>query len=312
MEKRTLGRTGIAIAPLMLGGNVFGWTADEKQSFAVLDAFVDLGGDAIDTADSYSFWVPGHEGGESETVIGKWLKATGKRNRVVIATKVGMLPARPGLKRANIEAAAEDSLRRLQTDCIDLYQSHRDDMETPIEEALAAFDSLIKKGKVRAIGSSNFAAPRLSEALSTSAASGLARYETLQPAYNLMQREIEADLQPLCVDEGVSIISYFALASGFLTGKYRSAADKSKSVRGARMDQYLNDKGTGVLAALDRVSVRQSATPAQVALAWVMAKPAVAAPIASATSVEQLSEIMGALELQLTTEDVAELDRVSA
>jgi aryl-alcohol dehydrogenase-like predicted oxidoreductase len=296
----------------MLGGNVFGWTADEKQSFAVLDAFVDLGGDAIDTADSYSFWVPGHEGGESEIVIGRWLKATGKRNRVVIATKVGMLPARAGLKRANIEAAAEDSLRRLQIDCIDLYQSHRDDMETPIEEALAAFDSMIKKGKVRAIGSSNFAAPRLSEALSTSAASGLARYETLQPAYNLMQREIEADLQPLCVDEGVSIISYFALASGFLPGKYRSAADKSKSVRGARMDQYLNDKGTGVLAALDRVSVRQSATPAQVALAWVMAKPAVAAPIASATSVEQLSEIMGALELQLTTEDVAELDRVSA
>jgi aryl-alcohol dehydrogenase-like predicted oxidoreductase len=296
----------------MLGGNVFGWTADEQTSFAVLDAFVDLGGDAIDTADSYSFWVAGHEGGESETVIGRWFKANGKRNRVVIATKVAMLPARAGLRRANIEAAVEDSLRRLQTDRIDLYQAHRDDFETPIEETLAAFDALINSGKVRAIGCSNYTAPRLADSLNASEANGWTRYATLQPPYNLMQREIEADLVPLCVREDVSIISYFGLASGFLTGKYRSAEDKSKSVRGARMDPYLNEKGFGVLAALDRVSVRRNASPAQAALAWVMAKPAVAAPIASATSVGQLRELMGAMELRLSPEDIAELDHASA
>ncbi|MBL8549769.1 MAG: aldo/keto reductase [Hyphomonadaceae bacterium] len=312
MEKRRLGRSGIEIAPLMLGGNVFGNNVDQAGTNAILDAFVDLGGNAIDTADAYSFWVSGHTGGESETAIGHWIRTSGKRERVIIATKVGMLPSRAGLKRANIEAGVEESLRRLQTDRIDLYQSHRDDTETPQEESLAAFDALVKAGKVRFIGASNFTAERLDEALKTSGAKGLARYETLQPHYNLMHRDLEADLQPLCVRENVSIISYFSLASGFLTGKYRSAADKGKSGRGAGMDRYLNEKGFRVLAALDAVSARRGATQAQVALAWLMAKPAVAAPIASATSVTQLRDIMGALTLKLDAADITELDAASA
>lgn len=307
MQKRSLGASNITIAPLMLGGNVFGWTIDEAASFAVLDAFVDQGGDAIDTADIYSAWVAGNEGGESERIIGKWLKRSGKRDKVVIGTKVGMWPKRLGLKRDNIVAACEDSLRRLGVETIDLYQLHRDDEATAPEEFIGALGELVKTGKVRAVGLSNFNPQRMNLAI----AAGLPRVQTLQPEYNLMNREIETDLMPLCVRETVSLIPYYGLASGFLTGKYRSAADKSKSLRGGRMDKYLNTKGFAVLGALDAVGARHGATSAQVALAWVMAKPAIAAPIASATSVAQLTELMGALQVALTAADVAELDSAS-
>ncbi len=312
MRQRELGRSGIAITPLMLGGNVFGWTADEATSFAILDAFVDEGGNAIDTADVYSAWVPGHQGGESETVIGNWFARSGKQNKVLIATKVGMWPKRIGIRRENIVAACEDSLQRLRTDVIDLYQLHRDDEATPADEFMGALDELVKSGKVRAVGASNFKPGRMSEALGASAAEGLARFETLQPEYNLMSRDIEAELMPLCVRERVSLIPYYGLASGFLTGKYRSATDKGKSVHGGRMDKYLEGKGLGVLAALDAVAGRHGASCAQVALAWIMARPAIAAPIASATSVAQLTELMGALRLELSADDIAELDRASA
>lgn len=308
MQKRSLGASNIAITPLMLGGNVFGWTIDEAVSFAVLDAFIEQGGDAIDTADIYSAWVAGNEGGESERIIGKWLKRSGKRDKVVIGTKVGMWPKRLGLKRDNIIAACEDSLRRLGVGTIDLYQLHRDDEVTPADEFMGALGDLVKGGKVRAVGLSNFKPQRLKEAIGA----GSPRVQTLQPEYNLMSREIEEDLMPLCTRERVSLIPFYGLASGFLTGKYRSAADKSKSQRGGRMDKYLNTKGFAVLGALDAVGARHAATPAQIALAWVMTKPAIAAPIASATSVAQLTELMGALRVALTAEDVAELDRASA
>ncbi len=295
----------------MLGGNVFGWTADEAASFAILDAFVEQGGNAIDTADVYSAWAPGHIGGESETVIGKWLARSGKRDKVVIATKVGVLPPRVGLRRENIIAACEDSLRRLQTEMIDLYQLHRDDEATPADEFMGALDELVKAGKVRAVGVSNFKTARLAEALRASAAHAFARVDTVQPEYNLLSRRMEANLMPLCVREGVSIIPYYGLANGYLTGKYRDAADKAKSVRGGRRDQYMEGKGPAVLAALDAVAARHGAACAQIALAWVMAKPAIAAPIASATSVAQLTELMGALRVSLSAEDVAELDGAS-
>lgn len=311
MQKRQLGKSAISITPLMLGGNVFGWTIDEAASFAVLDAFVALGGNALDTADIYSVWVPGHSGGESETVIGKWLKASGKRDKVTIATKVGGMPTRFGIARENIIAACEDSLRRLQTEIIDLYQLHRDDEETPPEEFMAALDALVKAGKVRAIGVSNFKSARLEAALTASAALGLARVSTVQPEYNLMTRRIEANLMPLCVREGVSIIPYYGLANGYLTGKYRDLSDKAKSVRGERMTKYMEGNGPAALAALDAVAARRGATCAQIALAWVMAKPGIAAPIASATSVAQLTELMGALRVSLSAEDMAELDGVS-
>jgi aryl-alcohol dehydrogenase-like predicted oxidoreductase len=311
MQQRAVGKSGIAITPLMLGGNVFGWTADEARSFAILDAFVEQGGNAIDSADVYSAWVPGHQGGESETVLGKWLARSGKRDKVVIATKVGMWPKRLGIRAENIIAACDDSLRRLQTDVIDLYQLHRDDEATPADEFMGALDALVKTGKVRAVGASNFKAARLSQGLAASAEGGLARFETLQPEYNLMNREIEADLMPLCVREKVSLIPYYGLANGFLTGKYRSAADESKSVRGPRMKKYLEGKGPAVLAAMDVISARTNATLAQIALAWIMTKPAIAAPIASATSVAQLTELMGALRVTLSAADVAALDGVS-
>jgi aryl-alcohol dehydrogenase-like predicted oxidoreductase len=310
-QKRALGGSGLSITPLMLGGNVFGWTADEKTSFAVLDAFTDQGGDAIDTADVYSAWAPGHEGGESERIIGAWLKQSGKRDRVVIGTKVGMWPKQLGIRRDNIIAACEGSLKRLAVDTIDLYWLHRDDEATPAEEYLGALDALKLAGKVRAIGASNFKAGRFAEALAESKRLGLARFDAQQPEYNLMNREIEAELMPLCAREGVSLTPYYGLASGYLTGKYRSADDKAKSVRGGRMDKYMAGKGPAVLAALDAVSARRGATPAQVALAWIMTKPAVAAPIASATSLAQLNELMGALRLRLDAADVAELDRTS-
>lgn len=312
MEKRTLGDSTLAIAPLMLGGNVFGWTADEPTSFAVLDAFVAQGGNSIDTADVYSAWAPGHSGGESETVIGRWLKRSGKRNSVVIGTKVGMLAPHTGLKRDNVIAGCEDSLRRLGVETIDLYWLHKDDGATPAAEFVGALDELVEAGKVRALGASNFAGARFADALAESSRAGRTRFAAQQPEYNLMKRDIEKDLMPLCARERVSLLPYFGLASGFLTGKYRSAADKSKSPRGAGMDKYLNGKGPAVLAALDAVASRHGATCAQVALAWIMTKPAIAAPIASATSVAQVTELMGALRLKLSSADVAQLDSASA
>lgn len=311
MQKRQIGQSGIAITPLMLGGNVFGWTADEAASFAILDAFVDQGGDGIDTADVYSAWVPGHEGGESERVIGKWLKRSGKRDRVVIGTKVGMWPKQIGIRRENIVAACEGSLKRLGVDAIDLYWLHRDDEATPAEEYLGALEELVKAGKVRALGASNFKPRRFSEGVAEAKRRGL-RFDAQQPEYNLMNREIETELMPLCVRERVSLLPYYGLASGYLTGKYRSEADKSKSPRGARMDKYMTGKGPAVLAAMDAVAARHGAMLAQVALAWVMARPGVAAPIASATSVAQLTELMGALRLALSAEDVAALDNASS
>jgi aryl-alcohol dehydrogenase-like predicted oxidoreductase len=312
MRKREIGRSGIFITPLMLGGNVFGWTADQKASFAVLDAFVDQGGDAIDTADVYSAWAQGNEGGESERMIGAWLKQSGKRNRVIIGTKVGMWPKQLGIKRNNIVAACEGSLVRLGVETIDLYWLHRDDEATPAEEFLGALDQLIKAGKVRAIGASNFKPARFAEALAASARLGVARFDAQQPEYHLLNREIEAELTPLCVREGVSILPYYSLASGYLTGKYRTAADRANRARGSRMGKYMEGKGPAVLAAMDGISSRTGASLAQIALAWIMAKPGIAAPITSATSVAQLTELMGALRLELGGEDLAELDRVSA
>jgi aryl-alcohol dehydrogenase-like predicted oxidoreductase len=315
MQQRQLGRSGISIAPLMVGGNVFGWTADEATSFKLLDAFVDAGINAIDTADVYSRFVPGHKGGESETVIGKWLKQSGKRDKVVVATKLGMDmgDGKQGLSKKYMMQAVEDSLKRLQTDVIDLYQSHRDDEATPQEETLAAYGELIKQGKVRAIGASNFSAERLKAALDLSAKNGLPRYETLQPLYNLHDRgQFEGPLQDLCVKENVSAITYFSLASGFLTGKYRSEADFGKSPRGMRMKAYMTPRGLGIIKALDEVAAQTKSTPAQVSLAWLMAKPGVAAPIASATNLDQLKDLVAALALTLSPAQIGALDQASA
>jgi aryl-alcohol dehydrogenase-like predicted oxidoreductase len=310
-QKREIGRSGIKITPLMLGGNVFGWTADEKASFAILDAYVDQGGDSIDTADVYSAWAPGHEGGESERVIGAWLKKSGKRDKVVIGTKVGMWPKRLGIKKQNIIEACEDSLKRLGVDVIDLYWLHRDDEATHAEEYVSALGELKSAGKIRSFGASNFKPPRFAEGVDEAKRRGV-RFDAQQPEYNLMNRDIEAELVPLCEREGVSLLPYYGLASGYLTGKYRSEADKAKSPRGGRMDKYMAGKGPAVLTALDEVSARHGAAPAQVSLAWIMAKPAIAAPIASATSVEQLTELMGALRVNLSADDVAALNRASA
>jgi len=314
MELRRLGRSDLMIAPLVLGGNVFGWTADEATSFRILDAFVDSGFNCVDTADVYSRWSPAG-GGASEKVIGAWLKATGKRDRIVLATKFGMEMAedKKGLSAKYMVEAVEASLQRLNTDHIDLYQSHRDDPETPQEETAEAFERLVKAGKVRAIGSSNFEPARLKSALETSDRLGVARYSSEQPLYNLYDRAgFEAGMQQLCIDEGVGVIPYYGLASGFLTGKYRTEADFSKSPRGGRMGHYLNDRGKRILAALDQVSGAHGASPAQVALAWVMAQPGLTAPIASATSVEQLKELTGSASLKLSAEDLAALDAASA
>jgi aryl-alcohol dehydrogenase-like predicted oxidoreductase len=314
MDLRPLGNSGLKVAPLAFGGNVFGWTADEATSFRLLDAFVDAGFNLIDTADVYSRWVPGHHGGESETIIGRWLKASGKRDRVVLATKVGkeMGPGRIGLSPAYLRSAVEASLHRLQTDHIDLYQSHDDDVATPLEDTLAAYAELIKAGKVRAIGASNFTAARLAQALDASMAHGLPRYESLQPLYNLCDRApYEAELEPLCRARGLGVINYFGLARGFLTGKYRNEADLAKSPRGAGVAGYLNERGLRILAALDDVAGPMNATPAQVALAWQMARPGLTAPIASATSLAQWQELSGAVTLTLDAGMVAALDTAS-
>jgi len=315
MEKRRLGRTGYDVAPLAFGGNVLGWTADEPTSFALLDAFVAGGGNLIDTADSYSRWAPGHAGGESETVIGRWIARRGRHDDVVIATKVGsdMGLGYKCLRRDHILEAAEDSLRRLNVDAIDLYQSHWDDETTAFDETLEAYALLMKQGKVRAIGASNLTAERLASALAASDRTGLPRYATLQPHYNLYERHsFEGPLSDLCIHEGLGVIPYFALASGFLTGKYRSEADFDKSQRGGGMHKFLSPRGFRILAALDAVAARYQATPAQIALAWLMARPGVTAPIASATSVAQLDALLAATRIVLDVDAQRMLDDASA
>ena len=302
MDVRRIGGSDLTTPRLVLGGNVFGFTVDGEEAFRILDRFIDAGGTMVDTADVYSAWVPGHVGGESETLLGQWLKRRGRRDDVLIATKVGFMK---GLSAGQIAEAIEASLGRLQTDYVDLYYAHKDDAETPLEETLRAFDTLVRDGKVRAIGASNYSAERLDEALAISEREGLAKYTVLQPEYNLMARDrFEGSLQDAAIERGLGILVYFGLASGFLTGKYRSPADFGKSVRGDRMGAYLNDRGNRVLAALDEVAAETDATQAQIALAWLAAQPGVTAPIASATSVEQLEELLGVLTLELTPKQV--------
>lgn len=315
MEKRELGKSGIQVVPFCFGGNVFGWTADEKTSFTLLDAFVDAGFDFVDTADVYSKWVPGNTGGDSEKIIGSWLKQGGKRDKIILATKVGkpMSDDKKGLSKAYITKAVEDSLKRLQTDYIDLYQSHDDDINTPLAETMETFDSLIKQGKVRAIGASNFGADRFKEALQVSKDNGFARYETLQPEYNLYDREdYEHKYESLCHENNIGVITYYSLASGFLTGKYRSEADLGKSKRGGGVKKYLNGRGYKILAALDKVAGEYNTTQASVALAWVMARPGITAPIASATSTQQLNDLAKAAQLKLSGEAIELLTTASS
>ena len=314
MKKRKLGNSGIEIYPLAFGGNVFGWTVDEPMSFTLLDEFVEAGFSLIDTADVYSQWVQGHNGGESETIIGKWLKRTGKREKVIIATKVGkeMGPERKGLSKSYILRAVEDSLKRLQTDYIDLYQSHADDPETPLEETFEAYEQLIREGKIRTIGASNFTAKRLSQALEVSKNKGYPTYQSLQPLYNLYDRaDYERELEPLCRENGVGVICYFSLASGFLSGKYRSEADMAKSARRDMVKKYLNERGFRILDSLDKVAQQFNATPARVALAWLINHPGITAPIASATNLKQLSELIEATKLKLDYSSIKLLNQAS-
>jgi aryl-alcohol dehydrogenase-like predicted oxidoreductase len=314
MKKRQLGQSSIESAPLTLGSNVFGWTADEATSFKILDAFVAAGLNFIDTADTYSTWVPGHHGGESETIIGNWFKRSGKRDKIVIATKVGAeIPGQgKGLSKAWIMRQVDASLKRLQTDYIDLYQSHRDDPATPVEETLEAYAQLIQQGKVRVIGCSNFTAERIRESLAASRKNGWPRYESLQPNYNLYERATyESTLEPLALQEKLGVSPYYGLASGFLTGKYRSQDDLKKSPRGQSTKKYLNDRGFRILQALDQVAERYQTKPAQVALAWLMARKSITAPIASATSVEQLNELVQAITLELDRESIDKLNKAS-
>ena len=314
MKKRKLGNSGLEVAPLAFGGNVFGWTVDEPQGFKLLDAFIAAGFNLVDTADLYPRWVPGNQGGESEAIIGNWLKQSGKRREVVIATKVGMEmgDGKKGLSRDHILRSADDSLRRLQTDYIDLYQSHKDDPDTPLEETLEAYAELIKQGKVRAIGASNYSAARLAEALNVSKHLGIPRYESLQPLYNLYDRAVyEDELEPLCVDEGIGVINFYPLGAGFLTGKYRSQDDLSQSQRGVMVKKYLNERGFRILEALDQVAAQYQATPAQVALAWLIARPSITAPIASATSLAQLNDLVAAAKLELDQAAIELLNKTS-
>jgi aryl-alcohol dehydrogenase-like predicted oxidoreductase len=315
MNTRKLGRSGLDISPLVLGGNVFGWTVDEPTGFRILDAFVAAGFNAIDTADVYSKWAPGHVGGESETMIGKWLKQSGNRSKVLILTKVGMDlgGGKRGLAPARIFAAVEESLSRLQTDYIDLYQSHQDDAETPLEDTLGAYAKLIQQGKVRALGASNYNADRLAAALDVSKKSGLPRYESLQPQYSLVEREgYESALEPLCRKEDIGVINYWPIASGFLTGKYRSEGDLKQSPRGQSVKKYMNERGFRILAALDNVAKTHNATPAQVALAWCMARPGITAPIASATNLDQLKDLLQSVNVQLDAASIELLNQASA
>lgn len=315
MEKRKLGKSGIEVSPLALGTNVFGWTVGEPTGFKLLDAFVDAGFNLIDTADVYPKWASGCQGGESELLIGKWLKSVGRRDKVVIATKVGMEmgPDRKGLSKKYILRSAEESLRRLRTDHIDLYQSHKDDPDTPFEQTLEAYDQLIREGKVRAIGASNYSAERLRQAIDVSEKSGLPRYESLQPEYSLIERaSYEAALEPLCREKNLGVISYFSLAGGFLTGKYRTEADLAKSPRGKSVKKYLNERGLNILAALDEAAKQLNSTPARVAIAWLISRPGVTAPISSATSIAQLNDLFEATRLRLDAPAIAKLNQASA
>ncbi len=318
MEMRKLGRTGLKVAPLCFGGNVLGWTTDERTSFDVLDAYVEGGGNFVDTADSYSRWAPGHAGGESEAVLGRWMHERGNRARIIVATKVGNAmgdgPNDRGVSRARIMSSVEQSLRRLQTDYIDLYQAHIDDRDTPLDETLRAFDDLIRQGKVRYIGASNYRAWRLATALWTSDTHGYARYETLQPRYNLAARdEYERELEPLCQEQGIGVITYSSLASGFFSGKYRAGQPLPATARAQGVQRgYMNERGFATLDAVDRIAREYGATPGQVALAWILARPAITAPIASATSVEQTREMLGAADLHLSADALAILDAASA
>ncbi|MDE1176907.1 MAG: aldo/keto reductase [Edaphobacter sp.] len=315
MQTRKLGHSDISIVPIVFGGNVFGWTIDEATSFAILDAFVDRGFDCIDTADVYSRWKPGNQGGESETIIGNWLKRSGKRDKIVLATKVGMDmgDGKEGLKKKYILEEVEASLKRLQTDFIDLYQSHKDDESTPIEETLEAYDQLIRQGKVRIIGASNYNGARLTKAMETSEQKGLPVYQTLQPEYNLHTREeYERDLAPVAEKYGIGVITYFSLASGFLTGKYKSTEDTKGAQREARVQKYFDDRGIKILKALEEVEKQTGAKQASIALAWLLAQPTVTAPIVSATSTKQLESLFAAVDLKLTAEQVKLLTDASA
>ncbi|MDB5205009.1 MAG: alcohol dehydrogenase [Flavisolibacter sp.] len=307
MEKRTLGKTGLEVSPLAFGGNVFGWTVDEKRSFELLDAWADIGFNFIDTADSYSNWVPGNKGGESETIIGNWMKKHGNRDKLIISTKVGseLAPGKKGTSKKYIMEAVEASLQRLQTDYIDLYQSHWPDPETPYEETLEAYGQLIQQGKIRAFGTSNYSAEQLTASLEAARQHSLLPYQTLQPEYNLYDRsDFENGLQQVCIENNMGVISYFALASGFLTGKYRSEEDLSKSKRGAGVKKYFNERGFRILKALDEVSAKYHTTPASVSIAWLLTRPAITAPIASATSAEQIKALVEATELRLDAGDL--------
>lgn len=314
MEKRALGNSGLMVAPLAFGGNVFGWTIDGQTSFKLLDAFAGAGFNLIDTADSYSRWVPGNKGGESETIIGNWMKQRGNRDKIIIATKVGSdMGEGKKLSKEYILRRAEDSLLRLQTDYIDLYQSHFDDLSTPVDETIDAFSELIKQGKVRVIGTSNMSLERIKQSVDYSNAKNLPAYETLQPHYNLYDREeFEKNYQHYCVDNNLSVLTYFSLASGFLTGKYRLENDLSKSARGGGIKKYLNDRGFLILNALDEIAVYNNTKPATVALSWLMSRSAVAAPIASATTTEQLDDLMNSVNLQLDKDALELLDKASA
>lgn len=317
MLQRQLGESGLKISPIVFGGNVFGWTADETISFRLLDEFVDQGFNLIDTADVYSAWAPGNHGGESETIIGRWLRKSRKRERVLIATKVGhaIVPESRGLKRANILKCVEASLKRLQIDSIDLYQTHVDDLSTPVEETLRTFHELVKSGKVRAIGASQYTASRLRESLAFSRANGITAYTSLQPLYNLYDRQgFETELAPVCRDFNLGVIPFYSLAAGFLTGKYRNEADLTKSVRGPGTvrDKYLNPRGLSLLKAMDAVAKKCGAAHSSIALAWMLSNPVVTAPIASATSLDQLKDLIKAPDLKLTTEDLQTLNAASA
>ena len=315
MNKRKLGKTGMEISSLVFGGNIFGWTVDQATSFKLLDAFVAAGFNAIDTADVYSRWVPGHAGGKSETILGEWIKRSRNRSKVIVATKVGMDMGdrKKDLSRPYILRSADDSLRRLQTDYIDLYQSHADDPDTPLEETLGAYAELIKQGKVRAIGASNHKAERLAAALETSKKFGLPAYQTLQPNYSLIERaEYENNLEPLCNKEGLGVINYFPLAGGFLSGKYRSESDAAGKARARNVTKYLNDRGFKILGALDQVAKKYNATPARVSLAWLLARPSVTAPIVSATNLDQLKDLISSVDLALDRGSIEFLNQASA
>jgi aryl-alcohol dehydrogenase-like predicted oxidoreductase len=314
MENRKLGATDLMVSPIMFGGNVFGWTADERTSFDLLSAFTNAGFNFIDTADVYSRWANG-AGGQSETIIGKWMKQKGNRNQIIIATKGGMDmgQGKTDVTKKYLIKAAEDSLKRLQTDHIDLYQTHKDDESVPVEEALEAYAQLIKEGKIRHIGASNFTPTRLTAALNASEKNGLPKYTTLQPLYNLCEREVfEKELEPLCVKHNIAVINYFALAAGFLTGKYKSKNDLSQSVRGNRVEPYLTEKGFKILDAVEKVAKQHSAAPASIAIAWLLHRPSVTAPIASATNLKQLEPILRSVEIKLTPQEIELLNVVSA